>query len=75
MLILQEQKTWLAPLHIAVKRELVDTMHELVNAGADVNIVGEEDVMPLQLAEKLPNSSVEKQHIVEFLSSRFDHLF
>ena len=65
----QEQKTWLAPLHIAVMRELVDTMHELVNAGADVNIVGGEDVMPLALAEKLPPSSVDKQRIVEFLTS------
>jgi hypothetical protein len=57
-------------LHIAVSRELLDTVDALLQAGADVNVVGSEDVMPLSLALALPEHSADKKHIVDMLTAR-----
>lgn len=66
----QEQKTWYSALHIAVSRGLADTVDELIASGADVNIVGAEDVMPLGLAQNLDESVGEKQRIIDALAQK-----
>jgi hypothetical protein len=60
----------MALLHIAVTRELVDTMKELLKAGADVNIVAANDVMPLVLAHGLSADSPAKAEIIAELLKR-----
>lgn len=50
--ILQIGGTWLTPLHIAVRRNLVQTVATLISLGADVNAVGKNDVMPLNIAQQ-----------------------
>lgn len=44
--------SWLTPLHIAVRRNLVQTVATLISLGADVNAVGKDDVMPLSIAQQ-----------------------
>ena len=46
----QEQKTWYTALHYAVQRGLAKTVERLVAHGADVNAVGDKDVLPLNIA-------------------------
>ena len=70
ILFLQAKRTWFTPLHIAVKRGLRQTVEFLTDRGADVNAVGEEDCMPLTLADKLDPSS-EKNFIVDILQKRY----
>ncbi len=67
---MQEKDTWIAPIHIAISRELVDTMKELLESGADVNIVAANDVMPLPLAQGLSADSPSKAEIVAELLKR-----
>lgn len=45
-------------------------MNELIASGADVNIVGAEDVMPLVLAQNLDASVSEKQRIIDSLTEK-----
>lgn len=47
----QEQQTWDTALHIAIRRNLFSTCEALMEAGADVNAVAKNDIMPLNLAE------------------------
>eukprot|EP01033_Poteriospumella_lacustris_P006886 gene6886-4959_t len=47
---LQERETYWAPLHYAVQRSFVRTVEHLVAVGADVNVVADKDVMPLNIA-------------------------
>lgn len=42
----------MTPLHIAVRRNLVRTVATLISLGADVNAVGKNDVMPLNIAQE-----------------------
>ena len=49
----------------------MDTIDELIASGADVNIVGADDVMPLTLAHSLDESFFEKQRIVDTLLQRY----
>ncbi len=49
-------------------------MELLVQLGADVNAVGDKDVMPLNLALALPESP-EKTNIVAKLQSRYPLLY
>jgi len=48
----------------------VDTVDELIASGADVNIVGADDVMPLTLAHRLDESVFEKPRIIDTLLQR-----
>jgi hypothetical protein len=41
------------PLHIAAQRNLVVAARHLVGLGADVNAVGKDDMMPLNLADRI----------------------
>ena len=65
----QEDKTWLAPIHIAVEKQLLLTLQLLIATGADVNIVADKDVMPLNMAMALPESE-KKNQILDLLISR-----
>jgi ankyrin repeat protein len=65
----QEEKTWLTPLHISLRRGLLETAKYLISVGADVNAVAGGDVMPLSLAEALPESN-DKDEIVSLLTRR-----
>eukprot|EP01031_Cornospumella_fuschlensis_P029457 gene29457-35556_t len=62
----QEDKTYLAPIHVAIEKQFVNTLQVLVTFGADVNIVATNDVMPLNLAVSLPDSDAKTQ-IVDLL--------
>jgi hypothetical protein len=53
----QEPKTWWSPLHYAVERGLDRSVECLINHGADVNVVADKDVMPLNLAITLSGNS------------------
>lgn len=53
-----------------MSRGLADTVDELIASGADVNIVGAEDVMPLGLAQNLDESVGEKQRIIDALAQK-----
>ena len=61
--------TLLAPIHIAVSRELIDTVKALIAAGADVNIVGSNDVMPLSIAHQLDGQE-KAAKIIQCLTER-----
>lgn len=67
---IQDAKTWCTALHVAVEKQFFDTVRLLVNSSADVNAVGKLDVMPLIIAENLPDSSPNKQDIIQFLKSQ-----
>lgn len=47
---LQERETYWAPLHYAVQRSFVRTIEHLITVGADVNVVADKDIMPLNIA-------------------------
>ena len=61
----------MTPLHVAVRRGLVQTAIFLIQNGADVNAVAEGDCMPLTLAEELEASILDKQTIVDVLLKRY----
>lgn len=42
-------------------------MECLISHGADVNAVAEGDIMPLQVAEKAPEESENKERIIDIL--------
>jgi ankyrin repeat protein len=68
----QEKDTWLSPLHFAVSRGLLETAMALVESGADVNVVGANDVMPLSLAYTSKNNATSEtvttyENIIQFL--------
>ena len=71
---LQPSPTYFAPIHIAVKRGLVDTVEYLLSHGADANAVAAADAMPLTLAEALVPSS-DKDAIVDLLLRKYGSLF
>lgn len=48
----QAPKTWLTALHMAVQRCFVNTVRTLVENGADVNAVADDDLLPLTIAER-----------------------
>ena len=49
----------------------MDTIDELIASGADVNIVGADDVMPLTLAHSLDETIFEKPRIIDTLLQRY----
>ena len=57
-----------------MSRCLVETVGELISLGADVNVVGADDVMPLTLAEALDSAShpSHKSKIIDTLLLRLD---
>ena len=63
----QPPPNWLTPLHIAVKRGLLETVKFLLTHGADPNAVAKDDTMPLSLAEALPAQHPTKDEIVDAL--------
>ena len=65
----QASKTWLTPLHIAVQRNLINTVKFLISNGADVNAVADKDVMPLRIALNNDESDI-RNEIVELLESK-----
>ena len=67
----QTNKTWMTPLHVAVRRGLIRTIVFLIKNGADVNAVAEGDCMPLTLAEGLEASNPEKDEIIDVLLKRY----
>jgi len=48
----QAPKNWLTALHMAVQRSFVTTVRTLVDNGADVNAVADDDLLPLTIAER-----------------------
>lgn len=62
----QEDKTWMAPIHYAVKHAMPRTVEVLIKNMADVNSVAENDVLPLVIANSLPDSP-QKQEILQLL--------
>ena len=65
VIFFKDDVTLLAPLHIAVSRGLSDTVKALISAGADVNIVGADDIMPLLCAHQLQsNNSVTSEETI-----------
>ncbi|RYH12695.1 ankyrin repeat domain-containing protein [archaeon] len=65
----QEDKTYLAPIHIAIEKQFVNTVQALVACGADVNIVAANDVMPLNMAVSLSDSE-SKNQLVDLLQRK-----
>lgn len=63
----QEDKTFLSPLHYAVKRSLLHTIKMLIECGSDVNSVGDNDVMPLTIANSLDEKDELKKPILNLL--------
>jgi hypothetical protein len=64
------QKSYETGLHIAIRRSLFNTAKKLVSLGADVNAVAKNDVMPLNLAYCLIDSS-EQRELTELLISKY----
>lgn len=50
---LAARETWLTPLHICIRYGLYSCVDKLLENRADVNAVGDGDIMPLNLAYKL----------------------
>lgn len=63
----QQEKTWLAPIHIAVRRNMFQTLRALLNHGADANSVAKDDVMPLNIAEEMEDG-FDKKRIIGLLN-------
>lgn len=66
---IQNKQTWETPLHIAIRRQLLQTVYLLVDHGSDVNAVAAQDAMPLTIAQSL-SPSYEQRKIIEFLLQR-----
>ena len=64
---MQEEKNWLSPLHIAIKRELIETIKIIIKLGGDINAIARGDIMPLKLAEDIPTSSIYRNEIIALL--------
>ena len=63
----QAPKTWLTPLHIAVKHQLYKCSKLLIGFGSDVNAVADGDIMPLNIAYNSPNQTDTNRLIIEML--------
>eukprot|EP00605_Chrysophyceae_sp_TOSAG23-4_P000980 GSChrysophyteH1.ASY1.ANO1.1080.1 assembled CDS len=50
---LAARETWLTPLHVSIRYGLFSCVDLLLDSSADVNAVGDGDIMPLNLAFKL----------------------
>ena len=62
---LAARSTWLTPLHLAVRYGLFSLVDLLLDHGADINAVGDGDVMPLGLALKLQDHLAERVFAAE----------
>lgn len=60
---------WFTALHYSIERKLLNTVELLISLGADVNAVGENDVMPLNLALALSDSP-ERTKIIDLLQTK-----
>jgi len=47
----QQKVSYLSPLHIAVRRDMVATVSSLVRLGSDIDSVAKEDLLPLAIAK------------------------
>jgi hypothetical protein len=65
---MQAKKTWLTPLHIAIQRNLSETVATLILFGCDVNAVANGDIMPLNIAFSAENSE-NKENIIKILEN------
>lgn len=66
----QQPNTWLTAIHIAVGRQLTDSVNLLIHYEADVNAVASGDSMPLNVAIALEDSNPEKAQIIAALLSK-----
>jgi ankyrin repeat protein len=62
----QQKGSWESPLHIAVKRQMLETVKALLSMKVDVNSVAKGDAMPLILAMAAPNTAT-KVDIMDML--------
>jgi hypothetical protein len=67
----QPPPNWFTPLHIAVKRGLLETVKFLLAHGADANAVAKDDTMPLTLAEALPTQHPCRDEILDVLLRKY----
>lgn len=64
-----EDKTYYSALHYAALCELEHTIYNIVFIGGDVNVVGCDDVMPLNIVNKIENEEL-RTRISNFLVSK-----
>jgi ankyrin repeat protein len=63
----QEDKTYLSPLHYAVKNQYLRCVEQLLNLKVDVNSVAGSDILPLNLAQGAEDSPVSRSIITLLL--------
>jgi ankyrin repeat protein len=61
MRILQESDTWFTALHYSAQRGLVATVKSLIEHGADVNAVADNDILPLNIIASFNDSESHRQ--------------
>lgn len=63
----------MTPLHIAVRRNLVETVAALISLGADVNAVAKNDIMPLKIALEQQTSIEDSEKVATITKLLQDH--